>query len=68
MNLENAVPSVRFEDHTSYSPLQRGLDTFFTKLNPVYAVRQVRDTLLENGTIAPPKRTLRLGMPKLGGS
>lgn len=35
--------SKNFEDHTGYSELQRFLDSMLTRLNPVYAYRNIRN-------------------------
>lgn len=67
VDLSKTKPSKMIEDHTGYTGAQRGMDTVLTSLNPVYAYRNLRDTLIENGVISAPKRGFRLGFPKAGG-
>lgn len=65
MDLSKSKPSSLVEDHTGYTPLQRGLDTVFTALNPVYAYSKVRDSLVANGMLAP-RKIIKLGLPPVG--
>lgn len=45
--------SKNFEDHTGYTGKDRLLDKLFTLLNPVYAYRNLRGSMIDNGMIAP---------------
>lgn len=68
MDLKNVKPSTRFEDHTSYTPVQKMVDKVAIAFNPVFAARKLRDVALENGLINPPEIIpIRRGLPKVGG-
>jgi hypothetical protein len=51
--------SKNFVDKTGYGKRDRLIDTLLGIANPVSAYRNIRGTMLENGWIDPPKRTIQ---------
>ncbi len=65
VDLAKAPESKNFVDHTARTPAQKFLDGLLLKMNPVIAIRKVKEDLLENGYIDAPERTIQLGTPKI---
>lgn len=51
--------STNLEDRTGNDEIQNFLTHLFTAINPLYAYRNTRESLLKNGVIDPPKRKIR---------
>lgn len=58
MDKKKLRPSKNFTDKTGYTESQRQLDSFLTLLNPVYAIRNIRGSLIENGIIEPKEKRI----------
>lgn len=68
MKLDNVKPSNRVIDNTGAGPVSKAIDKVGTWFNPINGVRNMRETLIKNGTIEPPKGSpIRKGLPSRWG-